>query len=104
MPGRFNPAKKEPKVQFLCPSAGGVLRTAAGDAFVSVTLVRHYSKPRSAHHVLQPIDKARKRRFLKKVRRDIFQKPAPAPIVPYRHKLPVPESSGQLQKILDSLW
>lgn len=101
MPGRFNPAKKEPQVQFLCPSAGGVLRTAAGDAFVPVTPVRHYSKPRSTHHVLQPIDKARKRRFLKKVRRDIFQKPAPAPIVPYRHKLPAPArvvTYEQLQK------
>jgi len=101
MPGRFNPAKEKPKVQLLCPSAGGVLRSEEGGVYVPVTPVRHFNKPRSAHHVLQPIDKAHKRRFFKKVRRGIFQKPAPAPIVPYRHKLPAPAVAvtyEQLQK------
>lgn len=78
-----------------------MLRGEEGDVFVPVTPVRHFNKPRSAHYVLQPIDKARPRRSLKKVRLDIFQKPKPAPIVPYRHKLPAPAfvvTYEQLQK------
>jgi hypothetical protein len=59
MPGRFNPAEEKPTFQILCPSAGGVLRGEEGDVFVPVTPVRHFNKPRSAHYVLQPIDKAR---------------------------------------------
>jgi hypothetical protein len=101
MPGRFNPAKEKPMVHLLCPSAGGVLRSEEGGVYVPVTPVRHFNKPRSAHHVLQPIDKVQKRRFLKTVRRDSFQKPTPAPIVPYRYKLPalaVAVTYEQLQK------
>jgi hypothetical protein len=90
MPGEYNPAKEKPKVQLLRPAAGGVLRSEEGGVYAPVTPVRHFSKPRAVPHVLQPIDKARKRRFLKKVRRDIFIKLKPAPIVPYRHKLPAP--------------
>lgn len=90
MPGKYNPAKEKPKVQLLRPAAGGVLRSEEGGVYAPVTPVRHFSKPRAVPHVLQPIDKARKRRFLKKVRRDIFIKLKPAPIVPYRHKLPAP--------------
>lgn len=90
MPGQYNPATEKPKVQFLQPSTGGVLRSEDGGVYAPVTPVRHFCKPRSAPHVLQPIDKARKRRFLKKVRRDIFIKPKPKPIVPYRQKLPAP--------------
>lgn len=90
MPGRFNPAKEKQKVQVLCPSSGGVLRSEGGGAYQPVTPVRHFEKPRSARQLLQPVDRVQKRRFLKKVRRDIFVKPAPQPIVPYRHKVPAP--------------
>ena len=75
MTGRFKPAKGKPKVQCLCPSAGGVLRSEEGGVYVPVTPVRHFTKPRCARHILQPIDKAGKRRFLQKLRRDIFAKP-----------------------------
>lgn len=89
MSGRFNPAKEKSKVQILCPSSGGVLRSQEGRLYVPATPVRHFSKPRSVPHVLQLIDKARNRR-LQKIRQKIFSKPAPVPIVPYRHKLPQP--------------
>lgn len=75
MPGQYNPAKQKPKVQFLQPSTGGVLRSEDGGVYAPVTPVRHFRKPRSAPHVLQPIDKARKRRFLEKscLLRDLFR-------------------------------
>lgn len=69
MPGQYNPAKQKPKVQFLQPSTGGVLRSEDGGVYAPVTPVRHFRKPRSAPHVLQPIDKARKRRFLEKIQK-----------------------------------
>jgi hypothetical protein len=89
MPGRFISVKEKPKVQFLRPSSGGVLRSQEGGEYVPVTPRRHFSKPRSEPHILQPIDKARKR-FLQKVRKNILIKPAPTPIVPFRHKVPEP--------------
>jgi hypothetical protein len=39
MPGRFNPAKENPKVQLLYPAAGGVLRDEEGGVYASVTPV-----------------------------------------------------------------
>lgn len=104
MPGRFNPDKEKPKVQRLCPSTGGVLRSEGGGAYLPATPVRHFAKPRSDQHLLKPSDKVQKRRFLAKVCRNIFTKPAPQPIVPYRHKLPAPArvvTFEELQKRAD---
>lgn len=108
MPGRYNPDKAAPKVQFLEPVINKAVHRRlkavfklGSEEFATATPIRHLP-PRTSHHCLQPSRDIQKvpvqprsqpKTYSKKVQkilRNILEKPKPKPIVPHRFTQEVP--------------